>query len=106
MKYPFRDTSLAIDERVDDLVARLTLDEKISMLTTWQKAVPRLGVGEWHIGAEVARGYVSRNPEKPTTVFPEPIGLAATFDPALMESLGEIAGKEARILHAETRRQT
>ena len=101
MKYPFRDTSLAIDERVDDLVERLTLDEKISMLTTWQKAVPRLGVGEWHIGAEVARGYVSRNPEKPTTVFPEPIGLAATFDPALMESLGEIAGKEARILHAE-----
>ncbi len=101
MKYPFREPSLALDLRVDDLVSRLTLDEKISMLTTWQKAVPRLGIGEWHIGAEVARGYVSRNPEKPTTVFPEPIGLAATFDSGLMEKLGEIAGREARILHAE-----
>ena len=101
MKYPFRDPALALDERVEDLVSRLTLDEKISMLTTWQKAVPRLGIGEWHIGAEVARGYVSRNPERPTTVFPEPIGLAATFDPELMEKLGEIAGKEARILHSE-----
>ncbi len=101
MKYPFRDPSIAFDERVTELVSRLTLDEKISMLTTWQKAVPRLGINDWHIGAEVARGYVSRNPEKPTTVFPEPIGLAATFDPELMEKLGEIAGKEARILHAE-----
>ncbi len=101
MKYPFRDPSLALDKRVDDLVSRLTLDEKISMLTTWQKAVPRLGIDDWHIGAEVARGYVSRNPEKPTTVFPEPIGLAATFDPELMEKLGEIAGREARILHSQ-----
>ena len=101
MKYPFRDASLALETRVDDLVSRLRLDEKISMLTTWQKAVPRLGIGDWHIGAEVARGYVSRDTERPTTVFPEPIGLAATFDPALMEKLGEIAGKEARILHAE-----
>ena len=63
MKYPFQNPSLKLEERVDDLVSRLTVDEKISMLTTWQKAVPRLGVGEWHIGAEVARGYVSRNPE-------------------------------------------
>ena len=101
MKYPFRDPSLPLESRVEDLVSRLRLDEKISMLTTWQKAVPRLGIDDWHIGAEVARGYVSRNPDKPTTVFPEPIGLAATFDPDLMENLGEIAGKEARILHAE-----
>lgn len=100
MKYPFNDTKLPLSERVSDLVSRLSLDEKINMLTTWQKGVVRLGVGEWHIGAEVARGYVSRNPEVPTTVFPQPIGMAGMFDPELMHKLGEIAGIEARILHS------
>ena len=100
MKYPFNDTKLPLEERVKDLVSRLSADEKINMLTTWQKAVPRLGVGEWHIGAEVARGYVSRNPEVPTTVYPQPIGMAGMFDPGMMRKLGEIAGIEARILHS------
>ena len=100
MKYPFNDPKLPLEERVKDLVSRLSADEKINMLTTWQKAVPRLGVGEWHVGAEVARGYVSRNPEVPTTVIPQPIGMAGMFDPEMMRKLGEIAGIEARILHS------
>ncbi len=100
MKYPFNDAALPIDERVRDLVSRLTVEEKIGMLTTRQKAVPRLGIGEWHIGAEVARGYVSRRPDSPTTVLPQPIGMSGMFDPDLMEKLGEIAGTEARILNS------
>ena len=104
MKYPFMDESLSFEERVEDLISRLTLDEKIAMLTTWQRGVPRLGIGDWHIGAEVARGYVSRDPSVTTTVLPQPIGMAGMFDPELMEKLGEIAGVEARILHSRNPR--
>lgn len=104
MNYPFKNPKLSLTDRVRDLVSRLTLDEKIDMLTTWQKGVKRLGIDDWHIGAEVARGYVSRNPDMPTTVFPQPIGMAGMFDPELMKKLGEIAGVEARILHSRNPR--
>ena len=100
MKYPFQNPDLSLEERLDDLISRLTLDEKINMLTTYQRGVPRLGIEDRHIGGEVARGYVSRNPDVTTTVLPQPIGMAGMFDPELMEKLGEIAGTEARILNS------
>ena len=87
---------LSMEERVADLLRRLTLEEKIYMLSTHQMPVERLGIGEWYIGQEIARGYVGREPETVSTVFPQPIGVASTFDPALMLQLGEIAGEEAR----------
>lgn len=96
-KYPFLNPSLPLNERVTDLISRLKTDEKIRLLSTKQTAVPRLGVKEWHIGTEVARGYIGRDKEQVSTVFPQPIGLASTFDAELMEKLGEIAGNEARI---------
>ena len=104
MRYPFQDPSLSLEARVDDLVGRLTLSEKLNMLSTYQRGVPRLGIEDWHIGGEVARGYVSRDPEVTTTVLPQPIGMSAMFDPELIEKLGEIAGIEARILHSKNPR--
>lgn len=98
-KYRFRDSSLSFDERVKDLLSRLTIKEKAGLMSNHMAAVPRLDIGEWHVGAEVARGYVSRNPEEPTTVFPQPIGLSGTFDTELMEKAGLTAGKEARVLN-------
>ncbi len=98
-KYRFRDSSLSFDERVKDLLSRLTIKEKAGLMSNHMAAVPRLDIGEWHVGAEVARGYVSRNPEEPTTVFPQPIGLSGTFDTELMEKAGLAAGKEARVLN-------
>ena len=95
----FRNPKLPLKERVRDLLSRLTVEEKIGLLSTHQLPVERLGIGEWYVGQEVARGYVSRDPEEPSTVFPQPIGLASTFDPNLMEQLGEIAGEEARFYH-------
>ena len=95
-KYPFRDSSLSFEERVKDLLSRLTIEEKANMLSSHMKAVPRLGIGEWYVGTEVARGYVGRTDEEISTVFPQPIGLASTFDMDLMYCLGEIAGNEAR----------
>lgn len=98
-KYRFRDSSLSFDERVKDLLSRLTIKEKAGLMSNHMVAVPRLDIGEWYVGAEVARGYVSRNPEEPTTVFPQPIGLSGTFDTELMEKAGLAAGKEARVLN-------
>ena len=98
-KYRFRDSSLSFDERVKDLLSRLTIKEKACLMSNHMAAVPRLDIGEWYVGAEVARGYVSRNPEEPTTVFPQPIGLSGTFDTELMEKAGLAAGKEARVLN-------
>ncbi|MDR0196859.1 MAG: glycoside hydrolase family 3 C-terminal domain-containing protein [Oscillospiraceae bacterium] len=102
-KHPFLNPKLSLKKRVADLVSRLSLDEKINMLSVHQQAVPRLEIDEWHIGTEVARGYVGREPEEYSTVFPQPVGLASTFDPALMRELGEIAGTEARIYHKKNR---
>ena len=92
-KYRFNDSTLDMKERVADLLSRLTIDEKASMLSSHMAAVPRLGIKEWYVGSEVARGYVSRNPDEPTTVFPQPIGLSGTFDTELMQQLGLVAGK-------------
>ena len=98
-KYRFNDSTLDMKERVADLLSRLTIDEKASMLSSHMAAVPRLDIKEWYVGSEVARGYVSRNPDEPTTVFPQPIGLSGTFDTELMQQLGLVAGKEARVMN-------
>lgn len=98
-EYRFRDTSLDFDERTAALLEELTVDEKLGLLTSHMNEVPRLGIKEFWIGTEVARGLVCRDPkgEYPTTVFPEPFGLAATFDASVMERMGEVAGVETRI---------
>ncbi len=103
-EYKFRNRSLTLRERIRNLLSELTTEEKIYMLSSNQHAVERLGIGEWHIGCEAARGYISRgeNGEKPeiSTVFPQPIGMAATFDKELMRSIGETAGKDARYYYS------
>ena len=91
-------------KRAKDLVEKLTIDEKLLLLTTHHHAVERLGMGEFYIGTEVARGYVGRSKEKISTVFPQPEGLASTFDREIMYKLGEIAGDEARAYYNEEKR--
>lgn len=108
-KFKFQDTSLSVDERVEALLEELTLDEKLLLITSMQKEIPRLGIKAFKIGTESARGLLVRPdkrdeanyPEAPSTVFPEPIGLSATFDAGLMEEIGAIAATEARIYNKE-----
>lgn len=97
----FRDKSLTIGERIKDLLERLTDDEKIDMLSSCQKGVERLGISTWHIGCEAARGFVSKDPEEISTVFPQPIGMASTFDKELMRKIGEVAGDETRYYYSK-----
>ncbi len=94
--FPFKNSSLPVEERIKDLLSRLTVDEKINMLPSRMQAVERLGIGEWRVGCEIARGYVGREADEISTVFPQPIGMASMFDPELMYKIGEIAGDEAR----------
>ncbi|MBQ8780201.1 MAG: glycoside hydrolase family 3 C-terminal domain-containing protein [Oscillospiraceae bacterium] len=83
-------------QRTLELLEKLTIDEKLKMLTTHHHPSERLGLGEFYIGTEVARGYVGRSADRVSTVFPQPVGLASTFDRELMEKLGRIAADEAR----------
>ncbi len=76
---PFRDTSLPVERRVDDLVSRLTPEEKASQLVNEARAIPRLDIPEYNWWSEALHGVANNGY---ATVFPEPIGLAATFDPA------------------------
>lgn len=102
--YPFQNPDLTPDERVKDLLSRLTLDEKIGLLSTHQFPVERLGIGEWYVGHEIARGLVNREQADPTTVFPQPIGMAASFDPDMMLEIGRTAGREARAYYNERKK--
>ena len=102
--YPFRNADLPLSERVDDLVERLTLEEKAGLVSSRQNAIERLGISQWGVGCEIARGYVGRTPEEPSTVLPQPIGMAAMFDPDLMYKLGELAGNETRVYYQKDKK--
>ncbi|MBC6461545.1 glycoside hydrolase family 3 protein, partial [Actinomadura sp. HBU206391] len=109
--YPFQNPRLALNARVDDLLDRLTLDEKVSLLHQYQPAIPRLGVKPFKTGTEALHGIAwstDRNSSPPgavvtatSTVFPQSVGLGATWDPALMKQVGAVVGTEARGFNAE-----
>ena len=91
-------------QKAIDLTKQLTEDEKLHLLSTHHPAVPRLGLEEFFIGHEVARGFVGRDEKDISTVFPQPVGLAGTFDKELMHSLGIIAGTECRAYYNKNKR--
>jgi beta-glucosidase len=95
--YRFQLKSLSFEERAKDLVSHLTREEKIGMVTSRLDDVPRLGIRKTNFGVEIARGLVQRDNKRETTILPQPWGMAAMFDDALMEKLGDMAGDEVRI---------
>jgi beta-glucosidase len=95
---PFRNPSLSIDARVNDLVSRLTLEEKVSQMVHTAAAVPRLGIPAYNWWSEGLHG-VAR--EGYATVFPQAIGLAATFDPDLLHTEAGVIATEFRAKYSE-----
>src|SRR5437868_11149438 len=93
---PYLDLSLPINTRVDDLVSRMTLEEKASQLVNQSRAIPRLQVPEYDWWSEALHGVARAGT---ATVFPEPIGLAATFDAPLIHEMAVVIGTEARAKH-------
>ena len=84
------------DARARALVAQMTLDEKIDQLLNVAPAVPRLGIPAYNWWTESLHGALG---PLPTTNFPEPIGLAATFDAPLVHKVASAISTEVRALH-------
>lgn len=92
-RYPFLDYRLAMDERAKDLVSRLSLEEKVSQMMHGAPAIDRLGIPAYNWWNECLHG-VARNGL--ATVFPQAIGLGATFDVELVGKISSAIGDEAR----------
>jgi beta-glucosidase len=92
----YLDPSQPINVRVDDLIGKMTLEEKASQLVNQARAIPRLQVPGYDWWSEALHGVANAGT---ATVFPEPIGLAATFDDSLIHQMAIIIGTEARAKH-------
>ena len=101
--YPFRDTSLGDDQRIADLLGRLTLDEKVQLMSDHPK-YPRLGLvfsgqveGLHGLALGGPGGWGGRGKQAlPTTTFPQEKGLGATWDSELLKKIAALEGYEAR----------
>lgn len=91
--YPFQNTSLPLEERVNDLVSRFTQDEKVDLMIQYQTAVERLGVKPYKHGTEAAHGMAWLGE---ATGYPQPIGLSSIWDEELLREIGSAIGDEAR----------
>ena len=97
-KPAYLDPSLPAEQRAADLVKRMTLEEKVSQLVNQARAIPRLGVPAYDWWSEALHGVATNG----TTEFPEPIALAATFDPKGIHQMATDIGTEARVVHAQS----
>ncbi|MFF8670382.1 glycoside hydrolase family 3 C-terminal domain-containing protein [Streptomyces sp. NPDC015242] len=95
---PFRDPRLPFAERVDDLLGRLTPDEKISFLHQFAPAVERLGIAAFRTGQEALHGVAWMGP---ATVFPQAVGLGATWNTDLVRRVGDAVSREVRAMRAK-----
>jgi beta-glucosidase len=98
----YRDTSRSFEERAADLVSRMTLEEKISQLQNDAPGIPRLDIPPYEWWNEALHGVARAGA---ATVFPQAIGLAATFDTKLMHEVATVISDEARAKHHEFERR-
>ena len=99
---PYLDTKLSPAARAHDLVGRLTLEEKAAQLEDYATAIPRLGIPDYQTWNEALHGVARAGY---ATVFPQAIGMAATWDPSIVHSMGNVISTEARAKYNEAQRQ-
>ncbi|MEU8223256.1 glycoside hydrolase family 3 C-terminal domain-containing protein [Kribbella sp. NPDC048915] len=92
----FRDPARPAGERIGDLLARMTPDEKLAFLHQYQPPVARLDVAAFRTGTEALHGVAWHGP---ATVFPQAIGLATSWHPELVRAVGSAVGDEVRVFH-------
>ncbi len=95
-KFPFLNPSLPVDQRVNDLVGRMTLDEKIGQMMNAAPAIERLGIPEYNWWNECLHGVARAGL---ATVFPQAIGLGASWDEDMMFKVSTAISDEARAKH-------
>jgi beta-glucosidase len=98
---PYLDPTLSPEKRAADLVSRMTLEEKVLQMQNSAPAIPRLGVPVYNWWNEALHGVAQRR----ATVFPEPIGLGASFDSELVGRMADVISTEARAKFHEAMRQ-
>src|SRR5271170_6054576 len=94
---PWLDTSLPAEQRAAALVHQMTLEEKATQLVNQARAIPRLDVPAYDWWSESLHGVAVNG----TTEFPEPVGLAATFDAPAIHQMAQAISTEARIKHVQ-----
>jgi len=106
--YPFWDPCQPTEARLANLLATLTIDEKLTLLSGSHPAVPRLSIPGASLGTEALHGLgIAANPNASTgsfmpqsTQFPQVFGLGESWDPEVMRTVGETVGYEARVYNA------
>jgi beta-glucosidase len=99
-QYSYQNPALSLEERVDNLVSVMTLEEKVSQMQNQSIAIERLGIPQYNWWNECLHG-VGRSGYK-VTVFPQAIALAATFDKETILEMGKITSTEARAIYNES----
>lgn len=102
-QYPFQNTSLSFEQRVNDLVSRMTLEEKVAQMSDVTPAIPRLGIPAYDWWNEVLHG-VARTPYHATS-FPQAIAMAATFDTNSIKLMGDYSATEGRAIYEKANRE-
>ena len=97
---PYKNPNLSAGQRAADLVSRMTLEEKVLQMQNSAPAIPRLGVGVFNYWNEALHGVASGR----ATVFPEPVGMGASFDPDLVHRVADAISTEARAKYHEAQR--
>ena len=101
-KAPYLDPSIPAGRRAEDLVSRMTLEEKVSQMQNAAPAIPRLAIPDYDWWNEALHGVAFSGV---ATVFPQAIGLGATFDPDLVGRVADVISTEARAKYHEAQRQ-
>ena len=91
--YPYQNPSLSAHERAEDLCSRLTLDEKAQLMLDESPAIPRLGIKKFFWWSEALHGAANMGN---VTVFPEPIGMASTWNPDIIYRVFDAVSTEFR----------
>jgi beta-glucosidase len=95
---PYQNPNLSSAERAKDLISRLTLEEKAALMCDQSEAIPRLGIKTFNWWSEALHGLANNDS---VTVFPEPIGMAASFDDALVYKIFNATSDETRAKYQE-----
>ncbi len=101
-QFPYQNYKLPVEQRVDDLLSRLTLEEKVQLMMNGSKPVKRLGIPQWDWWSEALHG-VGRNGL--STVFPSCVGMACSFDDELINRIYDAVSDEARAKNTALRKQ-
>src|SRR3990172_2085328 len=101
-KLPYQNPNLSSEERAKDLLSRLTLSEKATLMCDQSDAIPRLRIKKFNWWSEALHGLANNND---VTVFPQPIGMAASFDDALVYRIFNATSDETRAKYNEAKQK-